>query len=354
MRDSMRAAGLHCPSVCAALGAAALSLAAGGCAAPAAPQPSRASPAMLKETAGARPVVKSTAPWSFQGHPGKVIRTQSYRIFTTETDQLLLDALPAFLEECLQRYTSEFGMLPQPPMQLDTFLMHDRQQWMQLTRQVMGDQSATYLLIDRGGFSSGGRALLWTIGRYDTLAIAAHEGWHQYTQRTFRDELPTWLEEGIGVYMEGFVAERARPLSPRPSGWANIERYEQLQLAASQGELMPLAELLAASPEHLIHSGTEATLTYYAQVWALVHFLREANGGLHRHALHRLLADAAEGRLKVDAGIEADGATIFRIFFDDDLARADREFSQFVMKLMAPGVRQRIGRGESPVVSAGR
>jgi hypothetical protein len=315
-----------------------------------APQP-RTSPSVLAPAPAPSPAITAIEPWTFDGHPGHLIRTRWYRLFTTEPDPLVLERLPEFLELCLQRYTNEFGPLPQPPMKLDTFLVANRQQWTTLTRQMMGEQAATYLLIDRGGFSSGGRALLWSIGRYDTLAIAAHEGWHQYTQRTFKDELPTWLEEGIAVYMEGLVRQSGLPLRPQPSGWANLERYDQLRQAARRGQLLPLAELLDARPESLIHLDTDATLTYYAQVWALTHFLREHEGGIHRNALHTLLADAAEGRLQpllAAAGQPPSGSLIFRIYFDDDLARADARYAQFVMSLLRPGVRLRIAAGESP------
>jgi hypothetical protein len=309
--------------------------------------PPRTSPAII---APARPAFE---PWSFQGTPGKLFRTSSYRLFTTETDALLLAALPAFLESSLDRYTTEFGPLPLPPMSLDTFLMINRPQWTRLTRQLMGDHAAPYLLIERGGFSSGGRALLWSIGRADTLAIAAHEGWHQYTQRTFKDELPTWLEEGIAVYFEGMIIEHARPLSPRPAPWANNERYEQLRSAANRGQLAPLSELLTSRPEALIHVGADPTLTYYAQVWALIHFLREHDGGRHRAALHQLLLDAAEGRLATPVAQShhtADAsAHLFRTYFDDDLARADREFSHFVMSILDPAARANITRGQSPL-----
>jgi hypothetical protein len=318
--------------------------------------PPRTSPAVISTapaTPAPRTAVTSIEPWSFHGAPGKLIRTPWHRLFTTETDQILLDALPSFLETCLDRYTTEFGPLPRPPMQLDTFLMNSRQQWARLTRQVMGDHATPYLLIERGGFSSGGRALLWSIGRADTLAIAAHEGWHQYTQRTFKDELPTWLEEGIAVYFEGMIIEHARPLSPRPAPWANNERYEQLRSAANRGQLAPLSELLTSRPEALIHTGADPTLTYYAQVWALIHFLREHDGGRYRAALHQLLLDAAEGRLATPVAQShhtADAsAHIFRTWFDPDLARADREFSHFVMSILDPAARAKITRGQSPL-----
>jgi hypothetical protein len=238
-------------------------------------------------------------------------------------------------------------------MKLDTFLMGDRPQWEALTRQLMASQAATYLRIQRGGFASGGRAILWSIGRHDTLAIAAHEGWHQYTQRTFRDELPPWLEEGVAVFMEGFLEDPADPSRPIFLGWANPERFDQLSRAAARGELADLDDLLAQDPRRLIAAGADGTLTYYAQLWALAHFLREGQAGKYRPALRALVADAAAGRLQ--AMIRArlgraarDGRDAFRVYIGDPAALAP-EFDAFVEFITRDGARDLIERGRSPI-----
>lgn len=305
--------------------------------------------------------VLSVDPWEFAGKSGRVIRTPWYRLFTTETDPVLLDTLPEFLEEALDHYTTALAILPRPAMRLDTFLMATRPQWQALTLQVMGAANAgTYLRIERGGFSAGGRALLWSIGPRDTLAIAAHEGWHQYTQRTFRHWLPAWLEEGIAAYMEGFVADPRDPRRPIFAPWANVERFDQLRAAAARNALMPLDELVRVSPQDLIKTSTEQTLTYYAQVWALVHFLRDADAGRHRATLTVLLNDAALGRL--EAALEPvygsaaahrivllrGGPAVFTTYFDADLPAAGAAYDEFVSRITA-GSRDAILAGRSPL-----
>lgn len=328
-----------------------------GCAGPH-PRPPEPSPAVVSPFHAS--AVLSVEPWDFGGSPGRVIRTPWYRLFTTETDAALLDVLPEFLEAALDHYTSALAILPRPAMRLDTFLMASRPQWQALTLQVMGASAGTYLRIERGGFAAGGRALLWTIGPRDTLAIAAHEGWHQYTQRTFRQWLPAWLEEGIAAYMEGFVPDPRDPRRPIFTPWANIERFDQLRAAAGRAELMPLAELLRVSPQDLIRTSTDATLTYYAQVWALVHFLREHGGGVDRAGLSALLTDAAQGRL--EAALEPrygasaahrivllrQGPVVFTTYFDPDLDRASRDYDEFVARLCA-SPRGTIISGRSPL-----
>ncbi len=319
---------------------------------------SRTSPGVLAP--GSSPV-ESVEPWDFDGIPGKVIRTNAYRLFTTETNPDLLGVLPQFLEQTLIAYTGALGPLPRPTLKLDTYLMASREQWSQLTTEVMGDGAEPYLKIQRGGFSSGGRAVLFTIGARDTLAIAAHEGWHQYTQRTFREELPVWLEEGIAVFMEGSVPDPTNPGVPAFAPWANAERYGQLVAAARGWQLISLERLLDTHPHTLVTSGTDAALMYYAQVWALVHFLNEGEGGKYRIALSRALADAAAGRLRatIDKTLgreeslllarERRGPQLFRAYFNMDMTGAAREYDAFVSEIVLHGSKDKMMSGQSPV-----
>jgi hypothetical protein len=305
--------------------------------------PPLASPAVLPA-----PGVLSREAWSFDGHAGSMIRTPSYRLYTTETDPDLLLQMPVFLEAALARYRAAVTPLPEPPLKLDTFLMGTREQWATLTRQVMGPQAPGYLLIQRGGFSSGGRALLWSIGPHDTLSIAAHEGWHQYTQRTFRGALPVWAEEGLATYMEGFLPDPAGPLRPVFSGWANVERFDQLRAAAQRGSLLSLEDLLAADPQTLIEQSTDTTLTYYAQVWALAHFLLESDNARMRRGLELMVDDAALGRLRRDRAA-GPPRELWSLYWPEGLDRASLEYGAFVERVVSHGSRDHIIAGRSPL-----
>ena len=319
-------------------------LAAAGALAACSTPPPAASPAVLPA-----PGVLSREAWSFDGHAGAIIRTPFYRLYTTETDPDLLLQAPVFLEAALARYRSAITPLPEPPLKLDTFLMGTREEWATLTRQVMGPQAPAYLLIQRGGFSSGGRALLWSIGPHDTLSIAAHEGWHQYTQRAFRGALPVWAEEGLATYMEGFLPDPAGPLRPVFAGWANVERFDQLRAAAQRGSLLSLEELLAADPQTLIERSTDTTLTYYAQVWALAHFLMEGDGGRMRRGLEMMVDDAAQGRLRRDRAAGS-AAALWSQYWPEGLARGSLEYGAFVERIVSRGSRDRIIAGRSPIL----
>lgn len=302
-----------------------------------------------------------TEDWRYADRPGHVLSTAHYKIWTTEHDTVIVTRVPLFLEESLKQYRTGLTPLPAPPGErLDTFILSNRMQWELLTKQLMGEQAESYLQIPRGGYASGGRAILYDIGAAGTMAIAAHEGWHQYTQRTFREGLPVWLEEGIATYMEGHRWEGARPVF---YGWSNVERFDQLRTAAAKHELMPLRELLDATPQGLLSGGakSDSALTYYAQVWALVHFLREDGDGRHRTAFESLLADVAAGRLERTLGTKLEarearvaargrrGPAVFEACIDADLDAAGRRYSAFVARIVRTGSRQLIVEGRSPV-----
>ena len=314
--------------------------------------------------------VESIEPWSYNGAEGRLVRTAHYRLFTTQHDSVLSARVPLFLESALAAYrtcitssdpASSTETLPEPSLKLDTYILRNRADWALLTRQTTGEQADLFLRIRRGGFAFGGKALLFDIGARDTLAIVAHEGWHQYTQRAFQRPLPIWLEEGMATYMEGyrFDAHGSALFVP----WFNVERFDQLRRAAANQKLMPLGALLESAPQNLMGSGTDDALTYYAQVWAFTHFLDEGAGGKYHHGLATLLKDAASGAIDAqlirmfgapDARrvlMARRGPGVFEAYFGDT-AQAAGEYDAFMRQLVHPGSRGSIVAGLSPLPAA--
>jgi len=297
-------------------------------------------------------------PWQFGGATGEIIRTRNYRIYTTETNGILVDRLTAFTEHALAHYRTAIVTLPEPPQRLDTYLMDTRGQYESLTRRLLPEQAETILKIMRGGFASRGVGVYYDIGLYDTLAIAAHEGWHQYIQRTFSNPLPVYLDEGLATFMEGhswIIGPRVSTPIFRP--WGNIERYDQLRSAVVNGRTVSLHELTNQRPQELILTVGDGTLDYYAQVWALAHFL---NSSEHRASLGLLLQEAASGRMRSRlieryGRREATalltrriGSEVLELYFMEDLDELDREYQKFMAELAAVGSRDAIASGRSP------
>jgi hypothetical protein len=108
----------------------------------------------------------------------------------------------------------------------------------------------------------------------------------------------------------------------------------------------------------------DGMLTYYAQVWALTHFLREGDGGRHRDPLRTLLLHASQGQMRqtmvnrvgdaqaAAALRERRGATVFRAYFGDDFSATSAAYDAFIARLVEPGSRGPIAEGKSPFAPA--
>jgi len=312
-----------------------------------------AAPAQPRPAARATSAVLSAEPWSYEGASGQVVRTRHYRIYTTESDALLAGRLPGFLEMALEHYRTALTPLPAPDLRLDTYLMDNRTQWTRVTRRLLGGRAGPFLRIQRGGFATRGVGVYYDLGAFDTMAIAAHEGWHQYTQRVFQERLPTWLEEGVASYMEG---HRWKGGTPVFLPWANLERFDRLRVMEARGRGLPLASFIESNGA--TGQAEEAGLDFYAQAWGVTHFL----AARRRAGLDRLLRDAAEGRLTrvVRASAARESASIrdagdlqralFETYFGP-LAEAEAEYRAFAEAATRPGARDDVVAGRPPAAT---
>lgn len=321
----------------------------------------------------ARGVVESVVPWSFGSAEGRAITTANFVIRTTETQTAITDRLPSFMEAALVQYRSAVVPLGEPARRLESYVMNDRRQWQELVMEKIGPAARPATSIRRGGLTFRGQAMLFDIGAGDTLAIAAHEGWHQYSQATFAQLPPVWVEEGMAVYMEGHRTVGREVVF---SAWANTERYDRLKIAHQRGELLPLETLLTTTPGGMLGVGgsggapasetainQQTPVVWYSQVWALMHMLAEGHGGRDRAALQQLILDARDGvlaqevyaRLGLDSGRRgtsgaAPGLLVYRAYFNRDLAAADAELREWIKTLTANGVRSDIVNGRTPAI----
>ncbi len=310
-------------------------------------------------------------PWTNGTRTGQEIDTEHLEIRTTLRNGDLRRFLPEFTECALAHYTSALGSLPAPSRALETYIFGTRDEWAAFTVERLGNDAQAYLGLGRGGYTSKGTAILYDIGPTDTLTILAHEGWHQYSQAVFRDELPVWLEEGISTYMEGFrVTLTGAPLF---EPWRNFERFGQLRDSLRRDGTIGLEQLLNGTPQQFLAEGRERLLTYYAQVWVLTHFLAEGSEGRYRAGLEKLLQDAASGsigaaiesaatsaqdRRGVQRALDRGGvralpsAIIVRAYFSAQMQDLASEYDLFLRAVCERGSGDRIWRGVSPVQKA--
>jgi hypothetical protein len=303
--------------------------------------------------------------WSFRGYQGHEYYTPNSIIRTTSTDRKILERLPPFVELSILHYQSDLVRLPRPAKPIETYFFASRSQWTTMTEALMGDRAPVYLSIERGGYAYGHIGVFFDLGPRDSFVICAHEGWHQYAHSTFAGPMPVWLDEGVACVMEGFKWDEQFPDHPRFLPWANIERFDQLRRAASSEALMPIHSLLTLRPQDLIERGSQsgstqpAALVYYAQVWALVHFLREGDNGQHRAAFEQLLQDCAAGTfidyLDDDArkqfNLRRTGAQTLLAYMPSGttLSQLDAEYQRFIRRVVGVGGRNAVVAGRSPI-----
>jgi hypothetical protein len=294
--------------------------------------------------------------WRYSNFDGRLIVTPNYKIYTTSPREEFVEQLPLFFESALAHYSTYLGKLPRPKQRMETYLFSDRRQWAAKTRELLPHQANVFETLGRGGFATQGTAVLYYIdhprsrSHRDTFSIAAHEGWHQYTQLAFRNSLPIWLEEGIATYMESFRVTRDG--QPQFTPWMNRERWYALRTAVVQDRLIPLEDLLRRTPQSFLETGKNRLLVYYAQVWALTRFLAEGNDGLHREALEQVLQDAATGSLatrlsssgarhqrRLSNATSRSGPWIILEYFNADLDEFERDYLRYVDQITGRGQR---------------
>ncbi len=297
-----------------------------------------------------------TNAWSYQGNDGHLITTPHYRLYTTIRYDRVVNRLPLFYERALQQYHTALADLPLPDKPMDSYLFQSRRQWKLKTNEVLPQRAGMFMNLGRGGFTTRGISVLYYIDyrgySRDTLAIAAHEGWHQFTQTTFRHPLPVWLEEGIASYMEGyFMTDEGKPIFD-PS--ANRERRNELRSARRENRLIPLMDLLKNTPQDFLRSGRDELLTYYAQVWALVRYLAEGESGAYASDLAEVLTDASQGRLagrmfaarndasKGARGNDKTGPAVISEYITPDLEAFQSGYERFVETLTQSSGRPRM------------
>lgn len=280
--------------------------------------------------------------WVYMQREGVQITTPNYHLLTTAQHLPIAESMPLFLEASLARHRRFAGSslggpaLPSPPGRMQVFLFASREEWAQFTRATVDEIAHPLLAIEVGGYSAGGRAVLFALPpNYDrlTLKIAAHEGWHQYVQRSFREALPTWADEMIAVLAEGFVVDADGSYRFEPM--LNPERLSQLASVIDENRWRPLEVLLAGDPTDLLGSEPSLAVDYYAQLWALGIYL--AVDEQDWSGIERLLRDAARGRLQRElGGPSADefGRVAFRRYVASDLEKFDAGYRAFATALV--------------------
>jgi hypothetical protein len=259
-------------------------------------------PQWLPEYLAQEPSVISVEQWNDITGPGLIVTTSHYKIHTTMTDALILRQLPSFLESLHSAYMAEarVNFVSETPNTL--YLFETRQQWEQFGELFTAGLWPVYKKIAKGAYYFNGACVTYNIGRTDTFAIIAHEGWHQFSHRHFKYRPPAWLDEGMAMQFEAFSRMRGRYKFVSSE---NTMRLHGLRRAFEQGHRPSLFSLLAENPAVVIDSSqedaSEKITAYYSKVYALIRFLDEYGGGIYKPKKQAMIAALQNGTWRVDA-----------------------------------------------------
>lgn len=245
------------------------------------------------------PVVEKVEPWARpDGNAGLVVHTAHYRLFTTVSDPLVLRRVPVFLESALRAYRETAGVDAWPKEPLVVYLFAERADWETFTDEWAGPAANLYRRIQAGAYFLNGATVAYYLDRHASFSVLAHEGWHQYAQQTFALRLPAWLDELMAIQFEAFTWDRGL-VTFDPS--RNGSRLLALKQNMAAGQVLDIDQLLPLDAGRMLSlpsptdGSPRAVSGYYAQLYALGRFLREAAYGRHLLDLQALLQDAAAG-----------------------------------------------------------
>ncbi len=279
----------------------------------------------------------SVVPTSIDEIAARRFTTPHFDLHSTLSDAEFESSLPRFLETAHARYVHT---LPprMPEGRLTVFVFENREQWLRFVRTRFPVKSELYANILSGGFTENNVSALFYSDRAATLATLAHEGWHQYAAVRLGGEMPAWLNEGLACYHEsaGF-SEPDRRFNPRHNSF----RTNDLRLGLHRDRLFSVDELLQIDAGQVVAQDDRfTTRLYYAQVWALVTFLKHDADSRVRQGFANLLDDVADGSYPVRVSAaqfgrdEGAAATAFHLYFDAALQTLEQGYRQFLLRLV--------------------
>ena len=231
-------------------------------------------------------------PWAEAGSNARQLLSRHYAIYTTCTSREMLSNLPGYMEAARDNYLRITGLTDRPAEgRMPIYMMATRREWSDLTRSVVGKQWNVYSALEAGGYCYKGVCVFWDTGGVGSLAIASHEGLHQFLGRRLKDHLPMWAEEGLATLAEGY---QVRGNAVRFTPQRNASRFTDLRNAILNDWWIPLDKLLAMDAGDAVRPGDSGrAVGYSGQLWALAIMLMTDPVLAPRRA--RMLADAEDG-----------------------------------------------------------
>lgn len=120
-------------------------------------------------------------------------------------------------------------------------------------------------------------------GKQETYGIIFHEYIHFLLNTNLESfNIPPWFNEGLAEYYQTFKIE-----DDQKAILGDIQPNHLLLL--QQSKLIPLKTFFEIDNYSLRQNGNHSRSIFYAQAWALIHYLNQANDGKNRDGLDKFL-----------------------------------------------------------------
>lgn len=149
----------------------------------------------------------------------------------------------------------------------------------------------------------------------DVIPAILHEYVHALTAEVSR-RLPLWLNEGLAEYYSRFsLLEKER----KARLGASIDHHLRL---LKGGNFLPLERLFAVNHQSSDYSEDKKASLFYAESWALTHYLLQGDSGRRHGQLTRYLEMLANGRDPAGGFVDA---------FQTDFPSMEKELSVYIL-----------------------
>lgn len=156
---------------------------------------------------------------------------------------------------------------------------------------------------------------------YDIYDVIFHEYFHYVLRRNlFR--VPLWLHEGMAEYFSTFdIDEDGKKVK---IGMPVSRRVVELR----KRDFMPLDKLFAVNGKSPEYKESDKVGVFYAESWALVHFLLNGNNGQRKNQLFQFVDLINAGNATKDA---------FQKAFQTDYKQIENELRTYINRFAFPG-----------------
>lgn len=149
----------------------------------------------------------------------------------------------------------------------------------------------------------------------DVYGTIFHEYVHFLLNTNFgKGEIPPWFNEGLAEYYQTFKIEEDQKVT---LGAIQPNHLYFLQ----QNRLMPLKDFFELNNYSLHQTGNHSRSIFYAQAWALIHYLIQGNSGANKDAMGKFLSLTMNGTEPEKA---------FQQSFGYDYATMEKALKQYV------------------------